>query len=70
MKIGEEVMDRVDALLDEAMTEWPGELNPDIYIDLISEGKAWQLEWVVDTAGEADTDAEPHMDAEVEGEGE
>jgi len=67
MKIGEQVLDRVDELLDQAVTDWPDAIHPDIYIDLICEGQTWQLEWVVDTTGEVGMDDDPDMDVEAGG---
>ncbi len=61
MAVGETVMDKVDMLLDAASEEWPEVLTPEVYLDLVQQGKRWQVEWVVDTTGEAEADG----DAEV-----
>lgn len=49
MQCGETVMDRVDELLDSASQEWPSELEPEVHMDLVQDGKRWQVEWVIDT---------------------
>ncbi len=56
-KAGEAVMDRADVLLDAASEEWPVELEPDVYLDLVQHKGRWQVEWVVDTVAEEDSAA-------------
>jgi hypothetical protein len=56
-KAGETVMDRADVLLDAASEEWPVELEPDVYLDLVQDKGHWQVEWVVDTVVEDDSAA-------------
>ena len=43
-------MDRADELLDSVSQEWPSELEPEVYMELLRDGKRWQVEWVVDTS--------------------
>jgi len=57
VKAGEAVMDRADVLLDAAGEEWPVELEPDVYLDLVQHKGHWQVEWVVDTVAEEDSAA-------------
>lgn len=52
MKDGEAVMDRADELLDAAIEDWPDQLEPDVYLELVQDGKHWSVEWVVDSAAD------------------
>lgn len=62
-KAGERVIDFCDPLIDAACEAWPeAAARLDVYLDLLSSGKSWFVEWVVEDAiqnpEEASGDAE------------
>ena len=53
-KLGEQVMDAADALLESVCDDWPRQIEPEVYLDLVEDGAHWYVSWVVDTAAAED----------------
>ena len=49
LKRGEQVIDRVDQVLEVAAETWRLDRAPEIYLDLCPERQGWVIAWVVET---------------------
>ena len=49
-KLGEQVMDAADDLLESVCDDWPRQLDPEVSLDLVENGGEWHVSWVVESA--------------------
>ena len=57
-KVGEQVIDRLDELVEVAAESWSFDREPEVFLELCQVDQRWLVEWVVETVAVGDGEEE------------